>query len=131
MPFQYFSGPAWQFPPMEAWVSFDQIFNANVPEMLRTGNTTEDVARIRNAVFECAHIGVDERVIFCIIMQESTGYVGVRTTWNMDGRPTGGLMQCDGCPGFEGRTGLSQVRVCEFRSSPERLFLGQSSMTGG
>jgi len=111
MPFQYYSGPAYQFPPMDNWASFETIFNANRGEMLQTGNTQEDVNRIWNAVIECARIGVDERVIFCIIIQESSGNVGVQTTWNMDGRATAGLMQCDGSPGFPGRHGLSQVRA--------------------
>ena len=108
---------------MNEWRSFEQIFNTNKPEMLQTGDTHDDVGRIWNAVVECARLGVDERVIFCIIMQESTGNVGVRTTWNADGHATAGLMQCDGSPGFEGRHGLSQV--CFPRSLFASLALGR------
>jgi len=63
--------------------------------MAQTGNTGEDIGRIWNGVVDASkRIGVEERVIFAIIMQESTGNVGVGTTTNMDGRGTGGLMQC-------------------------------------
>jgi len=111
MGFTSYSGPSSNFPPMNQWKSFEEIFNANKPEMLKTGNTGPDVGAIWNAVLECAKIGVDERVIFCIIMQESTGNVGVRTTVNADGHGTAGLMQCDGSPGFPGRHGLTQAQI--------------------
>jgi len=62
--------------------------------MAKTGDTGEDIGRIWNGVREASHkIGVEDRVIFAIIMQESTGNVGVGTTTNMDGHGTGGLMQ--------------------------------------
>jgi len=110
MGFTHYAGPASKFPGMNQWKSLETIFNLYKPEMLKTGNTGEDVGRIWNAVKECAKLGVDERVIFCIIMQESSGNVGVRTTTNMDGHGTAGLMQCDGSPGFPGKHGLTQVR---------------------
>lgn len=63
--------------------------------MLQTGNTSSDIGRIWNGVVLCSKaIGVPDRVIFAIIMQESTGNVGVGTTTNMNGNGTGGLMQC-------------------------------------
>ncbi|KAL1853891.1 hypothetical protein VTK73DRAFT_8877 [Phialemonium thermophilum] len=108
MGFQHYQGPASNFPAMQDWKSFEEIFNINKPEMLQTNDTHEDVGRIWNAVLECAKIGVEERVIFAIIMQESSGNVGINTTINADGHGTAGLMQCDGSPGFEGRHGLSQ-----------------------
>ncbi|KAH8906711.1 hypothetical protein BR93DRAFT_958875 [Coniochaeta sp. PMI_546] len=111
MGFQHYSGPASKFPAINQWKSLETIFNLYKPEMLKTGNTGEDVGRIWNAVKECAKLGVDERVIFCIIMQESSGNVGVRTTTNMDGHGTAGLMQCDGSPGFPGKHGLSQEQI--------------------
>ncbi|OIW27822.1 hypothetical protein CONLIGDRAFT_716232 [Coniochaeta ligniaria NRRL 30616] len=111
MGFQHYSGSASKFPAMNQWKSLETIFNLYKPEMLKTGDTGEDVGRIWNAVKECAKLGVDERVIFCIIMQESTGNVGVRTTVNMDGHGTAGLMQCDGSPGFPGKHGLSQEQI--------------------
>lgn len=89
--------------------------------MLQTGDTGEDVGRIWNAVVAAAkEIGVEERVIFCIIMQESTGNVGVGTTTDPDAKATGGLMQAEESPAFPGKHGLSQV--CDFRSFtlPER-----------
>ena len=78
--------------------------------MLQTGDSGEDVGRIWNAVNAAAQaIGVEERVIFCIIMQESTGNVGVGTPSDMDGKATGGLMQAEESPAFPGQHNLSQV----------------------
>ncbi|KAK9413778.1 putative Transglycosylase SLT domain-containing protein [Seiridium unicorne] len=111
MGFTSYSGPSSSFPPQSQWKSFEEIFNVNKQEMLATGDTGEDVGRIWNAVLECTKIGVEERVIFAIIMQESTGNVGVRTTTNADGHGTAGLMQCDGSPGFPGKHGLSQDQI--------------------
>jgi hypothetical protein len=42
-------------------------------------------------------------------MEESHGFVGVKTTFDADGQPTGGLMQASGCRGFDGQRGLPQV----------------------
>lgn len=105
---------------MSQWKPFEEIFNLNKPEMFQTGNTGEDTGPIWNAVLECAKIGVDERVIFCIIMQESSGNVGVRTTWNMDEVVTAGLMQASGSPGYPGQYGLTQV-CGDFRRKRENL----------
>lgn len=71
MGFTHYSGPSSKFPGMDQWKTFEEIFNANKSEMLATGDTGEDVGRIWNAVKECAKLGVEERVIFCIIMQVS------------------------------------------------------------
>ena len=42
-------------------------------------------------------------------MEESSGYVGVATTYDADGEPTGGLMQASGCSGYDGQNDLPQV----------------------
>ena len=85
--------------------------------MAATGDTGEDIGRIWNAIKECAKIGVDERVILAIIMQESHGDVGVQTTFSPgDNIPTGGLMQCGGDAGHPGQHGLSQVGAVNHRS---------------
>jgi hypothetical protein len=94
---------------MDTWKSFEDIFNANKAEMLQTGDSGEDVGRIWNAVLEAAKLGVEERVIFCIIMQESTGNVGVGTTTDNDVKATGGLMQAEESPAFPGQHNLTQV----------------------
>ena len=78
--------------------------------MLQTGDSGEDVGRIFNAINDAAkNIGVEERVILCIIMQESRGNVGVDGPKDQDGKTTGGLMQAEESPGFPGQHNLSQV----------------------
>jgi hypothetical protein len=116
-----YSGSWQSFPSIDKWIQFDDMFNRNKQSMLSTGNTGEDVGRIYNAIKECAKLGVDERVILAIIMQESHGDVGVQTTYSPgDNIPTGGVMQCSGCAGHAGKHGLSQVRdlVPTFREEP-------------
>jgi hypothetical protein len=110
MGFTSYSGPVANFPAITTWASFETIFNNNKTAMEATGDTGPDIGCIWNAVNSAAAaIGVDQRVIFCIIMQESTGNVGVGTTTDQDGSGTGGLMQCSGSPAFPGRHGLTQV----------------------
>ena len=85
--------------------------------MLQTGDSGEDVGRIFNAINDAAkNIGVEERVILCIIMQESRGNVGVGTPNDNDGNPTGGLMQDEESPAFPGKHNLSQVHFPEVQA---------------
>lgn len=78
--------------------------------METAGSSPSDVDGIRNGIHAAADgLNVDKRVILGIIIEESSGYVGVPAPSNMDGVPTAGLMQALGCPGFPGRTNLSQV----------------------
>ncbi|KAK4466568.1 hypothetical protein QBC42DRAFT_282348 [Cladorrhinum samala] len=123
MGFTFFSGPSSSFPPQSQWKSFVDIFNINKPLMFATGDTGEDVGRIFNAVnAAAAAIGVEERVIFAIIMQESTGNVGVATTFDKDGNATAGLMQVEGGPGFPGRHGLTQDQINSMVNAGTRHF---------
>lgn len=79
--------------------------------MIAKGSTQGDVDNIAKAVKSVAGgAGIDPRVILALIIQESTGYVGVETTTDIDGVPTGGLMQTSGCDGFPGQNGLTEVR---------------------
>ena len=111
MGFTSYSGPSNSFPGMNTWIgNWVDLFNIFKPFMLQTGDTGEDVGRIFNAISEAAKIGVDERVILCIIMQESSGNVGVKSTTAPDGSHSAGLMQCGESPGFENQHGLGQVR---------------------
>lgn len=109
MDFTWYSGPASSFPPMSTWKDFTAIFDANKAEMLQTGDSEEDTGHMWNAVLEAAKLGVEERVIFCIIMQERIANVSVRTPNDMDDKPTGGLMQAEESPTFPGQHNLSQV----------------------
>ncbi|RQM04910.1 hypothetical protein DH86_00002704 [Scytalidium sp. 3C] len=124
-------GPASSFPPMSTWKDFTTIFNLNKPEMLQTGDTGEDVGRIWNAVLDAAkNIGVEERVIFCIIMQESTGNVGVGTTTDNDTKATGGLMQCEESPAFPGKHGLSQEQISSMVNAGTKHYKANLEQVG-
>jgi len=110
---KFFSGPASNFPAQDTWLDFVTLFNRNKQNMLNTGDVGEDVGRIFNAINDAAAaIGVEERVILAIILQESGGDVGVICTPPPNGSDCG-LMQADGSPGFPGRHSLSQVFIHE------------------
>jgi hypothetical protein len=118
MSFTSFSGPFGNFPPMSTWADFDTLFNNNKSAMFATGDTNNDVGFIFNACNTAAvAIGVEQRIIFCIIMQESTGNVVVQTTTAPDGSQSAGLMQAAGSPGFPGQHGLSQVCVYFYKKN--------------
>ena len=99
-----YGGPASKFPSKDTWKDFDTLFNLNKTEMFASGDSDSDVGAIYNAIHANAGL-VESRVILAIIMQESSGNVGVITTGNDDA----GLMQAQGSPGFPGQHNLSQV----------------------
>lgn len=94
--------------------------------MNQAGSTWDDIGRIYVGISgAAATIGVDERVILCMIMQESHGYVGVETSFSPgEGIPTAGLMQCSGCAGFPGQTGLSQDQINEMINGGTQHYKG-------
>lgn len=93
--------------------------------MKQAGSTWDDIGKINVGIRNAAkEIGVDERVILGIIMQESHGYVGVRTTVSPGGIPTAGIMQCSGCNGYPGRTGLSQTEISSMINGGTRHYKG-------
>lgn len=89
--------------------------------MFDNGDNGPDVGAIFNAIVEASKIGVDPRVILCIIMQESHGNVGIETSTAPDGSQSAGLMQCDGSPGFPGHHSPQVTQVCLNRSMPDLL----------
>lgn len=46
----YYSGPWQNFPAMDAWMSFDDMFNANKPSMTAAGDTADDITHIGVAI---------------------------------------------------------------------------------
>ncbi|KAL6695337.1 hypothetical protein J3F84DRAFT_348687 [Trichoderma pleuroticola] len=112
----------WQnFPKMSQWLPWTEVFGRYQQDMVNAGSTWDDVGRINVAISNAAAtIGVDERVILAIILQESHGYVGVQCTGNNDC----GLMQCEGCPSFQGRNGLPQSDTSAMINGGTQHFKG-------
>ena len=69
--FQHFSGPASSYPGKETWKKWPDVFNIYKQSMVNAGSTFDDVGRIFVAITEAAKIGVEERVILAIILNES------------------------------------------------------------
>ncbi|KAL8946979.1 MAG: hypothetical protein Q9222_006690 [Ikaeria aurantiellina] len=130
MGFTSYSGPASSFPSKDSWKDFITLFNINKPTMLQTGDSGEDVGRIYNAIVDAAKMGVEERVILCIIMQESRGNVGVGTPRDQDGNPTGGLMQAEESPAFPGRHNLSQADISSMVNAGTKHYKGNLQQVG-
>lgn len=65
------------------------------------------------------YYGIDPRVLLGIMMEESHGGVGVVTTYDAEGVPTGGLMQAINCHGYDGKNNLAQV--CNEDTTPHPL----------
>ena len=99
------SGPASNFPGRDTWQDFDTLYNFNKPEMFASGDSGPEAGCIYNAIDEAAKIGVDQRVILAIIMQESSGNVGAKSTSN-GGPADAGMMQCEGRHRFPGQYNL-------------------------
>ncbi|KAI1341797.1 hypothetical protein F5Y15DRAFT_413723 [Xylariaceae sp. FL0016] len=118
-----YSGPWSNFPAIDTWTDYDSMFSANQKSMASAGSTSKDIERINVAIRQsAADIGVDERVILGIMMQESRGYVGVQTTYSFEGIATGGLMQCSGVSGYDGKTGLTQDQITGMISAGTRHY---------
>ncbi|KAL7787063.1 hypothetical protein V8C37DRAFT_274646 [Trichoderma ceciliae] len=116
-----YNGPYQNFPPMSSWLPWTDVFGRYEQSMVNAGSTWDDVGRINVAISAAAaNIGVDERVILAIILQESSGYVGVQCTGGNDC----GLMQCQGCPSFQGRNGLAQSDTSSMINGGTQHFKG-------
>ncbi|RFU82191.1 lysozyme-like domain [Trichoderma arundinaceum] len=88
------------WPSQDAWGTWDDLWNANVPLMQKScvwngwvgDDSDSEIQDIANAIKESAKsTGVDERFILAVMMQESKGCVRVPTTNNGVTNP--GLMQ--------------------------------------
>ncbi|ODH45601.1 hypothetical protein GX48_08315 [Paracoccidioides brasiliensis] len=87
-----------QFPSIDQWLSFNELFELNKQIMLMF-NSQEEVSVIRRSIEEAAEAsGLDSRIILAVMMQESNG--NVRTSAG-DG-VTPGIMQALGSPDCSG-----------------------------
>ncbi|OAX81627.1 hypothetical protein ACJ72_04026 [Emergomyces africanus] len=83
-----------QFPPVNEWLSFDELWNINQPIMMQYDSPSE-LDHIKTYIEEAAaQGGVDRAILLAMIMQESTGNV---RAINGDG-VTPGLLQALGGP---------------------------------
>ncbi|KAF3921021.1 hypothetical protein AA313_de0200378 [Arthrobotrys entomopaga] len=98
--YTYYSGGPENFPSQSQWISFDAMFNANIPLMKQScgwnnwgpDNTDHLIGYIRTYIEQVARASrVDHRAILAVIMQESGGCLCVPTTNNGVINP--GIMQ--------------------------------------
>ncbi|KAB5572654.1 hypothetical protein GE09DRAFT_1100375 [Coniochaeta sp. 2T2.1] len=91
------TGAGW--PSINAWASFDNLWNANVgtigiscTQFGQANNSPTETAQIKSAIQSVSSAsGVDARFILAVVMQESKGCVRVPTT--VGSHPNPGLMQ--------------------------------------
>ena len=100
--YTYYSGEADLFPPHNEWVSFEDMWQANLETLqsscgwLDVGpdNTDSMIASIHTHIQSRAAASlVDHRLILAIILQESNGCVRVGSTRSSGGVRNPGLMQ--------------------------------------
>lgn len=115
--YTFYSGPASNFPTTDKWVSFDDMFNANIPLMQGScvwnnwgpANTMTNVNRMKRYINNVARDSMmDHRVILAIIMQESGGCLHVPTTNNGVINP--GIMQSHNGAAFDPSKPVTTIR---------------------
>ncbi|KAK8068679.1 hypothetical protein PG994_005295 [Apiospora phragmitis] len=127
-----YSGPYTNFPPKNTWKSFDELWQKNLPSIKSTGDTSSDVDHIKTALQSAGKkYNIEARILLCIMMQESHGDVGAKTTISQpDGLSTGGLFQCYNCPGFYHQHGLSQQKITSMVEGGAKHFQGNLANWG-
>ena len=118
----YYSGPASAFPTPSFWKSFDLLWTLNkgVCEL----NPDDTVQPIHDAITQVAsESGVDARIIFTVILQESTCLLSAATTNNGVNNP--GLMQSHNGVGYTNKASILQM----IRDGTEGTFY--KGVTGG
>ncbi|KAI3398920.1 hypothetical protein diail_8243 [Diaporthe ilicicola] len=74
-----YGGPASNFPKESEWASWDELWKQN-ERLIKLHNSDSEVALIKKSIETVAkESGINRRVIFCIIVQESGGNVRVKT----------------------------------------------------
>lgn len=74
-----YSGPASAYPDPTQWVSYTKLWMEN-SRLMKLHDSDDEVAHISSAIqIVSKESGIDERVILCIIMQESGGNVRIPT----------------------------------------------------
>ena len=109
--YTYYQGDSSNFPPYTSWVSFEDMWNSNLP-MLQTSCSTLDAGAdntdtinnyIYSAIQTIANASlVDHRFILATILQESNGCVRVGHTTSSGGVTNPGLMQSHNGHSFDG-----------------------------
>jgi hypothetical protein len=100
--YTYYTGGPARFPDASQWVSFQDMWNANLPNIQKScgwlgyppDNSDTDDAYLFNAIQDRANASlVDHRYILAIVLQESHGCVRVGGTTSSGGVNNPGLMQ--------------------------------------
>lgn len=102
----YYSGPASGFPTLSLWIPFPLLWSLNksVCEL----NPGETPQMINNAIRQVAsESGVDARVIFAVVLQESTCLLSIVTSSN--GAGNSGLMQSHNGVGYSNKASILQM----------------------
>jgi LysM repeat protein len=107
-----YSGPSSNFPNPLHWAPYPVLWHRN-SALMSHRNTPQQISLIGQAIEIAAReSGIDARIILCLIMQESGGFVGVPDTFNPF-RNTGIMQAFDGAnfdPRDEAGSILQMVR---------------------
>lgn len=107
----YYQGDESNFPPATSWISFEDMWAANLPLMQTScsalGEGSDNTDTINNYIYEAIQSRanaslVDHRFILATILQESNGCVRVGHTTSSGGVRNPGLMQSHNGHAFDG-----------------------------
>ncbi|KAJ1337838.1 hypothetical protein MN608_00694 [Microdochium nivale] len=129
---QWYQGPWRNFPGKSTWLSWDELWKRNDDNIVLAGSTWDDAGRLNIAIQASSkEFSIDPRVLLVMMMQESSGYVSVRTTFSFEGLATAGVMQCMNCPGYPGRKNLSQAEINGMVRGGAKHFRADLDKVGG
>ena len=101
-----YSGPASNFPPLSLWLSFKNLWKINKSVCELNPRGTPEI--IRRAILQTADkSGVDARIIFAVILQESTCLLSAATTYGSS--TNSGLMQSHNGVGYTDQASILQM----------------------
>ncbi|KAK6330447.1 hypothetical protein TWF696_003339 [Orbilia brochopaga] len=115
--YTYYSGGPESFPDMKRWISFEAMFQANIPLMKQScgwnnwgpNNSDRQITWIKRYIQQAAKASnVDHRAILAVIMQESAGCLRCPTTNNGVRNP--GIMQSHNGAEFNPAAPVTTIR---------------------
>ena len=80
---------------------------------------------------QAASSGISASLLLSVVMQESSGSITAGGTTDASGGASGGMMQCNGCPGVSSLSSATSDQVTAMISGGVAHFQGNMASAGG